>query len=74
MSANARITDDDSITFRVDGVEIAKFEDNGNGMEGFVCEGNTGKDPARLEASDICALAAWLLLKAEERASRLELQ
>ncbi len=68
MSANERITNPDWIVFKIDGIEIAKFEDNGNGMDGFISEGNTGPDPGCLEASDLCALAAWILTKAEQRA------
>jgi hypothetical protein len=67
-----RITKSDVIHFNVTHgaktFEVAHFEDGGNGMDGHVTEG----DNARLSAGDLCALAAWILTKAEERANRLE--
>lgn len=63
-----RITKDDEIHFKSNGFQVADFEDGGNGMEGHITEGDT----AKLSAGDLCALAAWLLTKAEERANRLE--
>ena len=70
--SSERMTSNDQIHFTMRVGErifdVADFEDNGHGMDGHVSEG----DNARLSAGDLCALAAWLLTKAEERANRLE--
>jgi hypothetical protein len=70
-----RITSDDAIKVQTfDGIVLAEFEDNGNGMEGRIFEGNRpgSLEVIRISASDMIAVAAWLLSKAEERARDLE--
>ena len=78
MSYCERRTTDDSIEFKIDGYDVAKFQDSGNGMEGQIFEGNhpfeRGGGAIRLSASDMIALAAWLLTKAEQRASDTEMR
>lgn len=73
-----RITSEDEITVRThDGIVLAHFEDCGNGMDGEICEGNRplpDGSPVQLSASDLIAVAAWLLTKAEERTQYLEHQ
>ncbi len=59
-----QIRSNTEIHFQSNGLTVAHFEDSGNGMEGDIVEG----DNARLDASDLIALATWILEKAEDRA------
>ena len=71
-----RIISEDEIIIRDGELVLAHFEENGNGMEGEVFEGNkpiseSGK-AYRMTASDLISLARWLLQKAEDRALDME--
>lgn len=66
-SGITEITEDDEgteLTIKVNGFKVAFLNDNGNGMDVLIDEG----DNSRLGAAELIQVARWILEKAEGRA------